>query len=198
MSKRIFEWTNILVTMTTLIFAITSLITVYITITSWKEERESSRPYLTFKESPTVQINDQELVFKFDFVNVGSHPAVDLSSLTLVFDNKLKEKPIHIDQYALVNQIPYHTATSLLINIKQSDLVPSLMNIDPYFFILDLQYDDPIIGKTYHQTLYLRWHGMVKGQPQSIFHAEVQEKKEILDYLKRQNIDPQMDRWNIF
>lgn len=176
--------TSMIMTLTTLIFAVTSMITVYISLSAWKDERESVRPYLTFYNSPEVYFNtSNQLVFSFKLVNVGLHPAASFHSQTLIIESGLTDKPLYNDQFTLVNHIPQNTATDLVI---KTDIPTSEINqpdCNPHYIIINLKYLDPIINKKHEQIIYLRWDGIKKGQPQSIFHCSREEKNKIIDYL---------------
>ena len=95
------DWSTTIMTYSTVIFAVVSLITAYITITSWRAQRQADRPYFSIKESPTIEI-ERNIIFEFKFVNVGKHPATNLVSNTFVFDQSLNAKPVHVDEYALI------------------------------------------------------------------------------------------------
>jgi hypothetical protein len=180
--KRDKNWSNIVVTISTAIFAIVSIITVYISVTSWQVQREAARPYFTFKESPAVQL-DENLSFEFKFSNVGTHPASCLASRTFIFDQRLLKKPILIDDYTVINDIPRDTTMSLLLNIDDKDIWQK-SDLNSQFVIINLSYTDPIIRKSYTQTLYLKWAGIIARKPQPFVHVEANEKDAILNYLK--------------
>ncbi|MDO0823312.1 hypothetical protein [Desulfosporosinus nitroreducens] len=176
------NWSGSVVTISTLIFALVSLISVYISVTTWKIQREAARPYLTFIESPSLHFTkESSFEFEFRFKNVGTHPATTLSSRIIVFEQQLLEKPILIDDYTVVNDIPRDTTTSLLLNLK--DKVLDEGNIHPHFIIISLSYADPIVHKSYNQTIYLKWAGVIAGKQQPLIHVEISEKENILNYL---------------
>lgn len=183
------KWTTIVATIATTILAITSLITVYITVTAWKEEREAFRPYLTVKESPRVDLKNG-VNFELRFTNSGTHPASNLSSKSLVFDQALAQEPIHHDEFDLANEIPNNTSSSLVIGIDEKLINAKQIDITPLFIVVDLQYDDPILNKSYNQIIYLKWNGVINGVPQPMVHVRVEEKTQITDYLKKFRIDP--------
>lgn len=176
------NWSNIVVTISTAIFAIVSIITVYISVTSWQVQREAARPYFTFKESPAVYL-DGNISFEFKFNNVGTHPASGLSSKTLVFEQRLLEKPVFVDDYTVINDIPRDTTTTLLLVIDNKDICQKLY-LNPQFVIINLSYTDPIIRKSYTQTLYLKWAGVIAKKPQPFVHVGANEKEAVLNYLK--------------
>lgn len=189
MSKqRRLHWSDLLVTIATVVFACTALITVFITISSWKQEREAARPYLTFKESPSVDIKNG-LSFELKFTNVGEHPVTNLWSKSYVMEQSLKVTPIFIWQHSLVNDIPKNTSSSLLITIDKDKLNPTQSNINPYYIVVLLKYLDPMIQKRYTQSIYLRWNGVINDKLQPIFHVEVEERDNILNYFKKNNLD---------
>lgn len=172
---------NLIVTITTIIFAVTSLITLFITVSAWKEEREAVRPYLTFYNSPVVDLNDK-LTFSFKFNNVGLHPASNLHSQTIIVDSSLKDKPLHTDQFSLVNYIPQNTTSDLVINI---DLKFQLNNLNPHYIIINLKYNDPVLDQAHEQIIYLKWAGIKNGKPQPVFHASIDDKNRIVAYLSK-------------
>jgi fumarate reductase subunit C len=182
-NKRKKDWSTIVVTSSTGVFAIISLISVYITVSSWITQREASRPYFTFKESPIVELSNQ-VKFEFIFRNVGTHPALELTSKTLVFDQGLAEDPLLIDEYSVVNDIPRDTVTSLLIDMDPKEINPGLADTRPYYIVICLRYADPILNDSYNQTIYIKWAGVIEGKPQPLIHAEVSEKQDIINYLK--------------
>lgn len=169
--------------------AITALITVYLTVAAWKVQQETARPYFVLKESPKVQIGD-ELSFELKFNNMGVHPAVNLSSETIVFDEQLTAKPIYYDESSIVNEIPKDGASSMVINIPSDEIYPEQLNINPHYLVIDLQYADPILNKAYNQSIYMKWSGVREGRIQPIVHVQVNEKDKILDYFQRNSIDP--------
>ncbi len=178
---------NIIVTITTLIFAITSMITVYISLSAWRDERESVRPYLTFQSSPEVYFNNNDkLIFIFKFTNVGLHPAGNLHSQTIIVDSKLDRLPLHTDQYSLVNYIPQNTSADLMIKID-GDAAEEInqLHINQHYFIINLKYSDPVLDKNHEQIIYLKWAGVSEGNLSPIFHASKEDKTKIVRYLEK-------------
>ena len=171
--------------------AVTALITVYLTITAWKVQQETTRPYFVLKESPSVEISD-ELSLELRFNNVGVHPALDLSSETIVFDEKLAAKPIYYDEASIVNEIPKDGASSLIIVIPNEKLYLKQNNIDSQYVVVDLQYRDPILKKFYNQTIYMKWRGLRDGKTEPIVHVQAQEKDNIIKYFNNYGIDPKV------
>jgi hypothetical protein len=171
---------DFIVTITTLIFAVTSLITVYISGSAWRDEREGIRPYLTLHASPEVTLTDRQLIFHFQFQNVGVHPVENLNTQTMIVGSELKSAPLHIDQYSQVNYIPQNSPAALLIKVNNPPYTGQ------YYLIIDLKYSDPVLAKDYEQIVYLRWPGIVEGEITPIFHASQDDKNKILDYLKKQ------------
>lgn len=179
------NWSGTFVTISTAIFAFVSIVSVYISVVTWQTQREASRPYFTFKESPSIHLTN-ELSFEFKFNNVGTHPATNLSSKTIVFDESLLQEPLLVDVYTVVNDIPRDTTTSLLLSIKNSDFL--LADINPQYIIICLSYINPITGKLYTQTIYTKWVGVIAQKPQPLIHVEVNEKGKILNYLKSHHL----------
>jgi hypothetical protein len=183
------DWSGVVVTGSTAIFAIISLITAYITVSSWHTQREASRPYFTFVESPIVEVNKQ-VSFEFKFRNVGAHPATELSSKTMVFNHDLTVKPILIDEYSVVNAIPRDTVTSLVIHLDPKQVNPALPNIYSHYIVVSLIYADPIVNSQYNQIIYMRWPGVIDGSTQPLIHVEASEKQPIVNYLKAYQLLP--------
>jgi len=181
------SYTSMIATIATAILAITALITVYITISAWREEREANRPYFTFKESPQV-VNNESPEFEIKFNNVGEHPAVNLWSKSVVFNSDLKSKPIAVDEYALVNDIPKNASATLLIGLEALKNETSAGTVSPYFIVIVLRYEDPIIDEKFEQTLYIKWNRSEKGETLNTTHAEEEEKQKIINYFKQNNI----------
>ncbi|EGW36184.1 hypothetical protein [Desulfosporosinus sp. OT] len=177
------NWSGTIVTVSTAIFALVSIISVYISVTSWQTQREAARPYFTLKESPSIhQANELSFEFEFKFYNVGTHPATNLSSKTIVFNENLLQEPILVDEYTVVNDIPRDTTTSLLLSIESADFLQA--DIAPQFVIIYLSYADPITHKLYNQTIYTKWSGVIDQKTQPLIHVELSEKQNILNYLK--------------
>lgn len=179
------NWSGTIVTISTAIFAFVSIVSVFISVTTWQTQREAARPYFTFKESPSIYLTD-ELSFEFKFNNVGTHPATNLSSRTIVFDENLLLEPILVDDYTVVNDIPRDTTTSLLLSIKNTDFLQA--DINPQFIIIHFSYTDPITRKIYTQTIYTKWAGVIAQKPQPLIHVEASEKQKILNYLKSHHL----------
>lgn len=176
-------WSNFWVSGSTVIFAIISLISVFISINSWQTQREAARPYFTFKESPTIELT-HEVSFEFKFFNVGTHPATDLTSKTLVFHEKLLKNPLLIDTYSVVNDIPQDTATSLLLRLDSNQLDPLKADLDAYYIVISLDYRDPILKESYNQIIFIKWPGVNQGRVQPLIHMEAGEKERVIHYIR--------------
>lgn len=172
-----------LVSGSTAIFAIISLISVLITINTWQIQREAARPYFTFKESPSIQLT-REVSFDFKFLNVGTHPATELTSKTLVFHESLLEKPILIDTYSVVNDIPRDTTTSLLLHFDSQHMDPNKPDLDAHYIVISLDYMDPILKESYNQIIFIKWPGVSQGRVHPLIHMEAGEKKKVIQYIK--------------
>jgi hypothetical protein len=183
------KWANLIMIFSSTVFALTALITVCITISSWNTQRETARPYLTLKESPIINLQKNNINFEFNFINVGIHPAFKMSSKTIICNESLDIKPVHIDEYAIANDIPNNTSISLLINMKPEEFSPDIPTVRPYYIVIALHYTDPVTNKNYEQTIYLKWSGISEGTTGSIFHVKIEEKNNILNYLNSWNIE---------
>ena len=192
-SKKILQkWSNIIATLATTVLAFTALITVYLTVAAWQVQQETARPYFILKESPKVELAN-ELSFELKFSNVGMHPAVDLSSETIVFDDRLTGKPIHHDESAIVNEIPKDSSSSLVMTIPNEEIYPKQFSINAHYVVVDLQYLDPILDRSYWQLIYLKWNGVEEEKIQPTVHVRVEEKVKIDEYLKTHGIDLKKD-----
>jgi len=183
-SKSRQELTNYFITLTTTIFAITSLITIYVSILVLKEERESQRPYITIINSPVVTINqsdNNQLTFVFTLGNVGQHPVATLHVQTIIVDSKFDKEPLHTDQFTFLNNIAQNDAKDLKIIIDNINLNA----IKEHYIVMNLKYTDPIFEKIHEQIYYLKWYGIEDGKPQQIFHASKEDKDRIVNYLKK-------------
>ncbi|RNC28719.1 MAG: hypothetical protein AWM53_01160 [Candidatus Dichloromethanomonas elyunquensis] len=177
---------NLVITLTTLIFAITSMITVFISASSWREERESVKPYLTFNSSPEVFFTpNKELVFLFRFQNSGLHPAENLHIQTMILDCELKGPPLHTDQFSFVNDIPQNAAADLSIRLDNPSIMLHPKQFNPHYIILNLKYSDPVLGKSHEQIIYLKWPGITEGRAGAILHASKEDKNHIVEYLQK-------------
>lgn len=188
---RFSQWISIIATMATTVLALTALITVYLTVTAWKVQQETERPYFILKESPKINLGD-ELSFELKFNNVGVHPAVNLSSKTIIFDEQLSVTPIYNDETSIVNEIPKETASSLVVTIPSEEIYPKQLDIGANFIVIDLHYTDPILKKVYSQTNYMKWNGVKEGQLQPVVHVRVDEKESIMNYFQKHKIDPKL------
>ena len=188
---RFMRWSSIIATISTTVLAVTALVTVYLTVAAWKVQQDASRPYFVLKESPKVDLSN-ELSLELKFNNVGMHPAVNLSSETIVFDDRLSGKPIHHDESAIVNEIPKDAASSLVMIIPSDEIYPQQLNINAHYVVVDLQYADPILNKSYSQTLYMKWGGVQEGKVQPTVHVRVEEKGKIVNYFQKNGIDPKL------
>lgn len=182
-SKNERDWSTTIVTYSTVIFAIVSLITAYITITSWRTQRQADRPYFSVKSSPQVELQ-KGVTFEFEFTNVGKHAAANLVSNTYVFDQNLDVKPLHVDEYALINDIPRETMTRLMIQLDNQEIEHTDKEVRPQYLVIHLSYADPVINQTYQQALFIKWAGIIDGKAQPLVYAQANEKDKILNYLK--------------
>jgi len=185
------KWSSIIATTATSVLAITALITVYLTVAAWKVQQETTRPYFVLKESPKIELGN-ELSLELRFNNVGIHPAINLSSETVVFGEQLSAKPAYSSESSIVNEIPKDGASSLVITIPNDEIYPKQLNINAHYVVVDLQYADPILNKSYNQTIYMKWSGVREGKLQPIVHVQVEEKNEIVDYFQKNSIDPRL------
>lgn len=177
---------NVFMTITTVIFAISSLITVFISLSAWKEDREAERPYLTFQASPKVGFNDDgKLLFSFTFTNVGHHPAASLNGQTMILDDGLTAGPLHTDQNSLNPYLSQNSNTDLIITLSNPYFDVDKQNLNQQLIIINLKYADPILEKNHEQIIYLRWLGITDGQVHPILHASKQDKERIINYLKK-------------
>lgn len=183
------DWNQLIVTIATVVFACTALVTVILTLSSWRAGREAARPYLTFKESPLVTLKPQ-LNIELKFTNAGEHPATNLKSKTVMMEQALTAPPTLTWKHSLVNDIPKNTSTSLIIVPEISQVNSRQPNLPAYYVVVFMQYEDPIIRKSYSQAIYLRWNGVREGNPQPVFHIETEEKNAILQYFQAQQISP--------
>jgi hypothetical protein len=188
-NDHIIKCSSIIATLATTVIALTALITVYLTVAAWKVQQETARPYFVLKESPKIDIGT-ELSLELKFNNVGIHPAENLSSETIVFDYHLSGKPIHHDESAIVNTIPKDAGSSLVLIIPSEEIYPKELNINAHYVVVDLQYWDPILDKSYNQQIYLKWNGVQEGKIQSTVHVRVEERGKIIEYFQKQGIDP--------
>ncbi len=186
--KHFLKWSTIIATIATTVLALTALITVYLTVAAWKAQQETARPYFILQESPKVDLGN-ELSFELKFTNVGMHPAVNLSSETIIFDDRLTGKPIHHDESAIVNEIPKDSSSSLVMIIPSEEIYPKQFNINAHYVVVDLHYEDPILKKSYSQSIYMKWNGILEEKMQPTVHVRVQEKGKILDYFQKSGID---------
>lgn len=185
--KRFLKWSSVISTIATTVLALTALITVYLTVAAWKAQQETARPYFILKESPKVDLGI-ELSFELKFTNVGMHPAVNLSSETIVFDERLTGKPIHHDESAIVNEIPKDSSSSLVMTIPNEEIYPIQFNINPHYVVVDLHYADPILKKSYSQSIYMKWNGVQEEKMQPTVHVKVEEEGKIKEYFQKSGI----------
>jgi len=190
--KNLLKWLNVIATMATTVLALTALITVYLTVAAWNAQQETARPYFILKESPKVDLG-KELSFELKFTNVGMHPAENLSSETIVFDDRLTGKPIHHDESAIVNEIPKDSSSSLVMTIASEEIYPKQFNINAHYVVVDLHYLDPILNKSYSQLLYMKWNGVQEDKMQPTVHVKVEEKNKIDVYLQKAGINLNKD-----
>lgn len=184
---KLLKWSSIIATVGTATLALTALITVYVTLNAWKVQREAARPYLSMKESPQVEVKDG-VQFEFKFNNVGIHPAENLSSQSIVFEESLNQKPVHNDRYDLVNEIPKDTSSSLVIALTPQEVSLTSTEASPYYLVVLLQYSDPVINKQYKQSLLLKWNGMKEGKALAIVHVQAKDKDKIKNYLQQNQV----------
>jgi hypothetical protein len=184
----VIQWSSIIATLSTTVLAVTALITVYLTVVAWRIEQNTARPYFIIVGSPKITL-DKEINIELKLNNVGIHPAVNLSSETVVFDEELIGKPIHHDESAIVDEIPKGASAGLLMMIPSFYINPNVLNIGGHYVVVDLQYSDPILNRIYGQSMYLKWNGVQNGKVQPTEHVRVEEKGKILDYFQKQDIN---------
>lgn len=186
--KRFWQWSNVIATLSTTVLALTALITVYLTLAAWKAQQESARPYFVLQESPLVELGE-ELSFELKFTNVGTHPAANLSSETVVFEESLAGRPLHHDEAAIVNEIPKDSSSSLVLTVPETAMNQGQYNMNPHYVVVDLHYVDPILDKAYKQLIYLKWNGVIEEEIQPTVHVRVAEEENISAYFQQNGID---------
>jgi len=172
---------NILVTLTTLIFAVSSMITVIISLSAWKEERESVRPYLTLS-SPVIAFENDSLLFSFELCNVGLNPAASLHCQTTFLDCNPDSPLLHEDQYSMSNIISRNAGEKLTIKIDSNSSAFMARNI---YLVISLKYTDPVLEREHEQIMYFKWPGMEDGKPAHVYHASKDDRELILNYLRK-------------
>lgn len=186
--KRFWMWTNIIATLSTITLALTALITVYLTMAAWRVQQEAARPYFILQESPKVDV-EKTLSFELKFTNVGMHPAVDLSSKTIVFAEQLTGSPLHYDASAIVNEIPKDASSSLVMIVPEEEIYRQQEDINAHYLVVDIHYKDPILNKSYSQLMYWKWNGVSEDALQPTVHVRAEEKEKIMAYLQTNGIE---------
>jgi len=180
-SGKRFDYSDVIVTLTTLIFALTSLITVYISLSAWREERQSIRPYLTIG-SPKIIITDK-LSLNFELYNVGVNPAADLHCQTIFLPSSPDSAPLHIDQYSLGGYLTKNSRQNITVTTGNDFNSLFQKGGAVLYIIISFKYNDPVLKKEHEQIIYLKWPGQNAAQSTPIFHASKEDKDLILKYL---------------
>ncbi len=173
-------WTVI----TALSGAVTSIAALFIviyTMTTWKEQIESNRPYFTITKPGIIQLQQGPWHrLQITMENIGVRPAYDLYGKIFIMDKNLISEPRFAFELSIANEIPAKIPTPW-----HNDSLRLSTNIPPQYIVLAIEYSDPILKKSFDQIFYMKWNGVTEGQPDSNFvYMSIDEKMKIEDRIK--------------
>jgi hypothetical protein len=159
-----------------MISALAAMFAVYQAVTAQRAEREAKRPYFTI-EAPGIKALPSSPPYRIQITmrNVGVHPAAVLQGKILFVDAALATRPAYNFEFSVANDVPSGSPTPWY---NDSLMLPN--NVPPMYIILAISYRDDILGRTYSQGFYMRWHGVENGQTHPDFvHVSTSEKVRI-------------------
>ena len=164
--------------------AVTSIVALFIVIyiiTTWKEQIESNRPYFTITKPGIIKLpQSTRHRIQITMENIGVRPAYDLYGKIFIMDEKLRSEPQFALELSIANEIPAKTPTPW-----HDESLQLSKNVPPQYIVLAIEYSDPILKKSFDQTFYMKWNGVIEGQPDSNFvYVSMDEKLKIEDRIK--------------
>ena len=168
-------WTIITVLSGTVTSIVALFIVIY-TVNTWKEQIESNRPYFTITKPAIIQSpHSPRHRIQIIIENVGIRPAYDLYGKIFIIDKDIRSKPRFAFELSIANEIPAKTPIPWY-----NDGLRLSTEIPPQYVVFAIEYNDPILKKLFEQIFYMKWNGVVEGQPDSSFvHVSIDEKVKI-------------------
>lgn len=174
---------DIISSVSAVIAAIVALVTVIIAIKSLQKERHYKRPYFTIEKPGIKKLGDSPpFRIQITMLNMGVHPAKDLTGKLRIFDQALENAPEFNFDFSIANEIPHESPTPWY---NDGLMLPD--NVSPKYVTLEIKYYDPLLKEHYPQAFYMKWDGVKNGSTHPDFvHVSIEESDKIKDYLKKQ------------
>lgn len=169
------------------------IFTYYTVTTSWKsleEDKKSKRPYFI---SVNSGVKEQEprlgslFRIQIPIQNIGIHPAANVTRRIIIIEvsstGELKQSYILADD-ELSGELPQGIINFWTKNVP--DVRIPLINTK--YIVMLIKYKDAILGNTYSQKFYMKWHGDPegKGYVRYLFeHVIVNEANSIDEFCKK-------------
>ena len=156
--------------------SISALLIVLNVRATWKEQIEYNRPYFTITKQCINRLQQSpQYRMQFTLENIGVRPAYDLYGNIFVLDKNLKGKPNYRFDLSIADEIPARISIPWY-----SDNIILPGNLPAQYIVYAIEYRDPILKKYFDQIFYMKWNGVIEGNPDSNFvHVSIEEKMKI-------------------
>ena len=164
-----------------LVGIIFSLIIVFHTLSVWKEQERSNRPYFTLQEPGIKELpKNKDYRVQLTFYNIGKRPAINFEGEIFLMNQNLKEKPYQKIKFSVGNDIPINIPTPWYF-----DGLELLKEMNPIYIVVKVNYEDPITNEEYPQDFFMKWDGVVEGETMLDFtHVSIDDKNKIKEVLE--------------
>jgi len=153
--------------------ALAALATIRQSSISSREARDAQRPYFLL-EGPGIKHLPQSPPFRviLPVRNIGVRPATQFEGRIYIVPILQGVPPAMDLRFSVANPIPQNSPTPWY-----NDTLVLPDQCPPHFVFLGIEYIDPLSGRHYHQSFYMRWDGVQNGSTQPDFvHVTAQEK----------------------
>jgi hypothetical protein len=181
-------WSNInwnaVAAIASVIGIIFAFITVWHTLSVWREQEKSNRPYFTIEKPGIKKLpNSPPYRVQITFYNVGKRPAANFEGELQFMKQNSNEKPYQKIDFSVGNDIPINSPTPWY-----NDNLELSTKMDATYIITKISYVDPISKEKYNQEFYMKWDGVINGTTSPDFtHVSINDKNKIKEILDHQN-----------
>lgn len=158
--------------------ALAALISVFLMYKSQQKERASKRPYIVIEAPGFYKLEDNSIIIKINFKNIGLNPALDFSGeLRIISKDFTNEQKFSIDiSNAVAPNLPFYYAIDKVRFTGD--------NIPKYYIYLTVNYLDPMLNKNFNQEFFLKWKGAEQGKmAPEFFNVSSDETNKIIEFI---------------
>jgi hypothetical protein len=138
---------------------------------------ELTRPKLALK-NPSVNAvgefdEDNRYLLRFDVVNVGPHPARDITTRMVLVEENSNKEPKVVDT-SMASDLSTNEPIQMQLEMRLGAQEPA------HYYVFGFRYSDRVTGKPYTQLIFMCWKGRARGViSQEIRHLTIEEREKI-------------------